>query len=289
MWARRLAALSLLELSRRHLIPGRGASAAFWAMAGDGAAIATDSEVRQVRIGEIDLSLVLPLRYRQNWSIALGRMPTQDRMALDVFARAATSARAIFDVGMNAGSYLYTAVGYRQPGVPVVGFEPDPQISAAVRANIERNALTNVIIETCAVSAVSGTARLHRASSDQMHSLDRAFLDRAGSLVVGQEDVRTVTIDDAAADCGLDPDLIKIDVEGHEAAVIRGAAGVIDRTRPTLLLEMGAASADGALFETLLGYGYKAALLATSVIPLESRSAFMLSRERGFENYLFCR
>ena len=56
---------------------------------------------------------------------------------------------------MNAGTYLYTAIGHRLDGVPVVGFEPDALMSEAVRANLQRNKVKHVTIETCAVSDVS--------------------------------------------------------------------------------------------------------------------------------------
>lgn len=274
-------------MSRRRLLPSHVASALFWRVAGDGEAVRRDSTVRRVRVGSTDLMLELPLRYRQNWSIALGQKPAQDRVALHVFAEAAASARAIFDVGMNAGSYLYTAIRHRQAGVPIVGFEPDERICAAVRSNVERNALPDVTIETCAVSAASGTAKLHRARSDQMHTLEPSFLKSVGSAVLGQEEVRTVSIDDYAAGRGLEPDLIKIDVEGHEHGVISGAGAVIDTVRPTLLIELSHESADGVLFEELRERGYDAALLAERVIPIRSRDEFVASRDSGFENYMF--
>ena len=277
----------MLEVSRRGLLPPRAASAMFWRAAGDGAAIEDDSRTRRVRIGAADLLLELPLRYHQNWSIALGQMPAQDRLALDVFARLAATAQGIFDVGMNAGSYLYTAIGSRRPGVPIVGFEPDEDISAIVRGNVERNHLTNVAIDTCAVSSATGRARLHRASSDQMHTLERAFLEDLGSPIVGEADVRTISLDDATAAHGIEPDLIKIDVEGHEAQVVQGAADLIDRVRPTLIVEMGHASADGELFAELLERGYTASLLAVTAVSVRSRDEFIAARPRGFENYLF--
>jgi FkbM family methyltransferase len=276
-----------MEAHRRHLLPSRAASAVFWRLVGDGAAIEHDAIVRRIRFGDVDLVLELPLRYHQNWSIALGQMPAQDRLALTAFARAAKTASASLDVGMNAGSYLYTAIGHRRPGATVVGFEPDEAMSSLVRRNIVRNDLHNVTIETCAVSAASGTAQLHRASSDQMHSLEPSFLERISSSVVGQEEVATVSIDDFVAERGLEPDLIKIDVEGHEATVIRGARSVLDDFRPTLIVELGSKSADGELFERLLRRGYSASLLAGTAIPVRSRGEFLSTRRPGFENYLF--
>lgn len=280
-------ALGALEISRRRVLPARAASAIFWRAAGDGAAVKNDSTVRRVRVGNVDLVLELPLKYRQNWAIAFGQRALQDRVALDVFAHAAVSARAIFDVGMNAGSYLYTAVGHRHPDVPIIGFEPDEQMAAAVRSNVERNALSNVAIETCAVSATSGTAQLYRAPSDQMHTLEPSFLERVGTPIVGQEQVRTISLDDAAAQRNVSPDLIKIDVEGHEEGVIRGASSILDRLRPTLVIELGERSADGALFAELIERGYSGSLLGETVIPLRSHAEFLSSRGRGFENYMF--
>ena len=281
------AALGVLHARRRHLLPARAASAVFWTLVGDGAVVEQDSITHRVRFGDARLNLLLPLGYHQNWSIAIGRMPLQDRVALDAFATASSSARAVFDVGMNAGSYLYTAIGHRGPSTAVVGFEPDERMCAAVRANVQRNSLADVLIETCAVSAESGAARLHRSSSDQMHTLNRAFLQETGSPILGEEHVRTVSIDDFADARGLLPDLIKIDVEGHEREVLAGAVDVLERLRPTLLIEMGRASSDGVLFGELIGRGYRASLLAETAIAVRTVDAYLSTRRPGFENYLF--
>jgi hypothetical protein len=104
---------------------------------------------------------------------------------------------------------------------------------------------------------------------------------------VGEAEVRTVSLDDIVADRGIEPDLIKIDVEGHEAQVVQGASDLIDRVRPTIIIEMGHASADGALFAKLLDRGYKASLLAETVVAIGSGEEFISARPRGFENYLF--
>lgn len=58
-----------------------------------------------------------------------------------------------------------------------------------------------------------------------------------------------------------DPDFVKVDVEGFEAAVLRGALGVLERARARLLIEIHGADASGTTRnarDVLDGLGYTA-------------------------------
>jgi hypothetical protein len=74
--------------------------------------------------------------------------------------------------------------------------------------------------------------RSARGFSNQHASLETNW---AGAMEFGVVEVATARLDEL----GLEPvGFIKIDVEGHESAVIAGAAGLIARDRPTLLVEL---------------------------------------------------
>jgi hypothetical protein len=84
--------------------------------------------------------------------------------------------------------------------------------------------------------------------------------------------VTTVTLDGFAAGAGLTRlDLVKIDVEGHECAVLAGAADLLARFRPVIILEIGHETmVDRAAIHALLtgiGYDLSGVLLDHGVSP----------------------
>ena len=52
------------------------------------------------------------------------------------------------------------------------------------------------------------------------------------------------------------PDLVKLDVEGKEHTVLRGAARLLSERRPHLIVETHSQDLDDACRETLVSYGY---------------------------------
>jgi hypothetical protein len=88
------------------------------------------------------------------------------------------------------------------------------------------NGADNVSVMDVAVSAFSGTAAFHTTTGSST-----GRLDPAGTLRV-----TTVTIDAFVKASGHVPSLLKIDVEGAEVDVLRGAVGTLTRFRPRILL-----------------------------------------------------
>jgi FkbM family methyltransferase len=137
------------------------------------------------------------------------------------------------DIGANIG--FFTILGARLVGEAgsVVAFEPEPQNVAALRDNIALNGFANVTVVAAAVSSSSGTAPLHVAH--------RA----TARLLSGNRDARTAlqvattSVDDYLVQHpGLKPDVLKLDVEGHEIKVIEGMRETLARLRPTVLCEL---------------------------------------------------
>ncbi len=132
----------------------------------------------------------------------------------------------VYDIGANVGSYTMLASVLAGPRGLVVAFEPVPENVAYLRRHITLNQLTNVVVQDVAVSDESGVAAFH-ATTDRV--LGR--IDAGGRL-----QVRTVRLDDMVQGGLRPPDCLKIDVEGAEAAVLRGAAGVLATHRPVIFL-----------------------------------------------------
>jgi FkbM family methyltransferase len=138
--------------------------------------------------------------------------------------------RAAVDVGANRGVWTHQMAALCPR---VYAFEPNPKMFAILDAARPSNAEARQI----ALSDRTGMASLKVPRSARGFSNQHASLETnwAGAREFGVVEVATARLDEL----GLEPvGFIKIDVEGHESAVIAGAAGLIARDRPTLLVEL---------------------------------------------------
>jgi FkbM family methyltransferase len=139
----------------------------------------------------------------------------------------------MLDVGANIGWYAVLCDRMAEPGAAIFAFEPDPDNVALLRANLERNHASRVQVVTSAVSDSERVATLHRYAGGNrgQHTLLPLY---SGDDI----QVRTTTLDGFWMRAALDARrlrLLKIDIEGHEAAALRGAAGVLRRCELLLM------------------------------------------------------
>jgi FkbM family methyltransferase len=138
----------------------------------------------------------------------------------------------VLDIGANIGIYAlpWAAVN---ADVTVHCFEPNPAVRARLARNVALNRLgARVLPRSEALSDRAGTATLY--GSDDMSSLNKGV--NTGRQAVPIE-VRLARLDDVLEREGPPVSLVKIDVQGHELEVLRGADELISRHRPALILE----------------------------------------------------
>jgi len=179
--------------------------------------------------------------------------PNNDRY---VFVSHLRDGMTVMDIGANVGFYsllISRAVG---PSGKVYAFEPIPEIFARLKEHIALNNATNVIPVPIALSDEKGKAKMSvkGGGSSFFRHLSDEFVE-----------VQVERLDDFVEREGIERvDAIKIDVEGAELKVIRGADKTIRRDKPILMVEIQAATLQAAgttpeeLFETIVGYGYNA-------------------------------
>lgn len=164
-------------------------------------------------------------------------------------ARVAEPDGRMLDIGSSFGFYALNYARAAGPGSRVWAFEPTPETCALLRESIRLNQLTQVTLLETAVGAENGRCRLRSAASSEENSVDA----ERGTL-----DVAMAALDelDAEHDFGA-VDFIKLDVEGHEAQVIRGGRAFFARRSPLVMLEIKAASSvDYAAAHMLEAAGY---------------------------------
>jgi FkbM family methyltransferase len=134
----------------------------------------------------------------------------------------------VLDVGAHVGYYSVLAGRLAGPRGLVVAFEPNPRNYELLLANVWRNGLTNVVCFPWAVGERNGFAQLHLAPENSGDH--RLYGDGTRDRVP----VRTVALDALEA---LRPpvDVVKIDVQGAEEAVLRGAERLLAGSPDALL------------------------------------------------------
>jgi FkbM family methyltransferase len=140
------------------------------------------------------------------------------------------------DVGAHKGSFVWSLSRAVRKG-RVVAFEPQPYLAGYLRDACKAARLDNVVVEAAGVSDRRGTAALSVIDSGtHSHgaSFEAALAERERCRVI---EVPTVALDDYFRGQPAHIGAIKIDAEGHELAVLKGAAGIIAAHRPAILCE----------------------------------------------------
>lgn len=156
----------------------------------------------------------------------------------------------VCDVGANKGSYLYWMSRWAGR---VVAFEPQPDLARYLENARDALGLDNITIERLGVSDTSGEAWLYLPSANSPEASLVAHTD-ADRLAI-----RLVKLDDRFAPSDR-IGVMKIDVEGAELRVFRGAERILREQRPVLLFESeqrhlpDGRVADGFTYLESLGY-----------------------------------
>jgi FkbM family methyltransferase len=161
----------------------------------------------------------------------------------------------MYDVGAHIGFYSLAAA---RLGAKVVAFEPDPESASRLRAHAERNNLAGNIrvVEAALWSESVPSITFQRGlprSQGGVSCGERRPVVATGPLI----EVKALTLDDFAADGGSPPQLVKIDVEGAESEVLKGAAGTIRSLRPILIIEVHTSGEEVAVSRFLSQHRYK--------------------------------
>lgn len=145
------------------------------------------------------------------------------------------------DVGANDGSYVHYL---RRHARKVVAFEPMPLLARALRDKFPGN---DVAVEQVALSDHEGTVELHMPVVDGVVVTGCSTISTGASGTYPASRAIEVPMDRLDAVYKGRVGFIKIDVEGHEQAVLDGAVQTIRRCRPRMLVEVDDRLSPGGL------------------------------------------
>lgn len=216
-------------------------------------------------------------------------MGTYERPTAALVGRLLAPGMTVLDVGAHLGYYTLLASSLVGPGGSVRAFEPDPETRRFLERNVAENGIQDrVRVVSKAVGATEGRLPLFRHAADSGSS----SLLRREAGGISPVEVEVTTLDAWAASEGWPGvDLVKIDVEGGEAAVLAGAAGLVDRNPAmAMVLELNTeASGDGRgeapVFARLreLGFDRVFAIHERGLRPVEGpRDEARLARASGW-------
>ena len=181
-----------------------------------------------------------------------------------LFLRSALKKGMCFvDVGANLGYFTALASQIVGEGGRVIAIEPDPYNYVLLESNIRYNRLGNVCLHNLALGPTSGTGML---SLSKCNLGDHRLYGSDNSRETVP--VRIETLDSVATSLGVEPNVIKMDVQGFEYHVLQGMRKTLEDDHLLVIItefwphgisESGASPRQ--FVELLDSFGFKASVL----------------------------
>jgi FkbM family methyltransferase len=149
----------------------------------------------------------------------------------------------ILDIGAHVGLFTLGAAKRVGPRGKVYSFEPAPATFELLRRQICLNGWRDrVEAVRCVVSDVVGTVPFYAHGTSMAASLCRENVELLNperlAAPACRHDVASVTIDALCLERKIAPDVVKIDVEGAELRVLRGARNILETGQVVILCEI---------------------------------------------------
>ena len=142
----------------------------------------------------------------------------------------------VVDIGANVGYYTLLAAELVGINGRVFAFEPDPGNYELLKKNVELNRYSNVETRKKAMSDRTGSVTLY---VDGANFGNRSFAKRNIVVDGGAFDAQTTTLDEFCADYMGDRqiDVLKIDAQGAEGLILKGAVITLSKSTPKVFME----------------------------------------------------
>ena len=140
-----------------------------------------------------------------------------ERKVTELITENCKNAQNFLDIGSHIG-FFTCIVGRVFPHIKVHSFEMEEQVFQLLQKNVKLNNLDNVSLYKCAVSDLNGVAYYETPSNPN---------EKTAIANNGDKEVKSIAI----ADLGVNPDVVKIDVEGTELDVLKGMKKLLPKIK----------------------------------------------------------
>lgn len=181
-----------------------------------------------------------------------------DRQTRQVIAKVCRHDSNCIDVGCHKGEVMDIILRCAPDGKHF-GFEPIPSMYDSLKKKYDG---TNCEIINLALSEQKGTTSFNYVISNPAYSGMKERKYEKSDEVIEKIDVKTDRMDNVIP-ITLPISLIKIDVEGAEYQVLKGATGILEKQRPVIIFEHGLGASDfygttpAMIFDLFDEFGYK--------------------------------
>jgi FkbM family methyltransferase len=218
--------------------------------------------------------VVVPDKVTQITSYVLAEQQDWFEDELRFIRRMLQPGSVCIDVGAGLGVYSLSMARRVGSTGRVIAFEPFSSNANLLAQSIFVNQMPWIQLDRRAVTDRSGTVELLPSSFSESTCVHHADRDGPRHTIP----VKATKLDDFVSESSMSRiDVIKIDAEGEEAAIIRGAGELLRRQSPVILYEIRAHTIqDLGIAESLAEFGYESYRLVPGLnllVPIEPRKS----------------
>lgn len=136
----------------------------------------------------------------------------------------------ILDIGANYGFISLAMQSNLTKDAKIVSFEPHPDIASAFQQSVTQNKMSNITIENVAIGSEDCDIQLN------LYGQSSNILNTNNELI-GTTTIKQINLDNYLKSKNLQPNYIKIDVDGYELNVLKGLIDTITAFKPIMVIE----------------------------------------------------
>jgi FkbM family methyltransferase len=206
-----------------------------------------------------------------------------EKVSMDLWIKLSKKSDVILDIGANTGIYSLVSETLR-PNAKIYAFEPVKRVFDKLANNIELNHFSAKPYEV-AISNNDGEAHIYDTDSEHILSVTVNKNLLSPDTKARKVSINTLKLSTLIEREKLEKiDLIKIDVETHEAEVLEGMGKYLSKFKPTLLIEILNNEVANDVNRILEGLGYLYFDIDEIGLPKQVQQ---ISRS-SYYNYLVC-
>jgi FkbM family methyltransferase len=210
---------------------------------------------------------------------------TGERAALELAAQLSHHSSCFVDIGAHVGYFTFYVSAHGPAALPIYFVEADGALFAALDRNVRSNGLRHVEGFNEAIGDAAGTGRFYRNTTDSLSgSLSGMFSHQHQTEPI---EVNIRSFADLADLLQLDQACVKVDVEGAEAAFLRGASGALNRIAYLIIEVLGPAHQRHFVRDVIARTGFQAYYINDYRLEPSADGAFTYRAPEY--NWLFCR